>query len=137
MPNDIADRVDAARVAARLRIAMMRMVRRLKRETGGLESPSAISALAAVRRLGSPTLGELAEAEGISRPSASVQAAALEARGLLARTGSVDDRRVVHLRVTPAGERVVDRSRTERTAWLARRLARLDAADVAALERAA
>lgn len=137
MTNDLAEAADPAVVAGRLRMAMMRTVRRLKRETGGAESPSAISALGAIRRLGTPTLGELAEAEGISRPSASVQADALAARGLLVREGSVDDRRLVHLRLTPAGERVVERSRSERTAWLARRLARLDQDQLQNLERTA
>lgn len=116
---------------------MMRMVRRIKRETGGSESPSAISALAAIRRLGSPTLGELAEAEGISRPSMSAQAAALERRGLVAREGSQADRRLVRLRLTPAGERAFERSRTQRTAWLARRLRRLEPEEVLALAGAA
>ena len=116
---------------------MARVVRRIKRETGGAETVSAISALAAVNRLGSPTLGELADAEGISRPSASAQTAALVARGLLVRESSPEDGRVVHLRLTPAGERVLARSRTERTAWLARRLRRLQAEDLRTLEAAA
>jgi len=123
-------------VAGHLRVAMMRIVRRIKRETG-CDSPSAISALAAVHRLGSPTLGEFADAEGISKPSASAQAAALEARGMLAREGSAADRRLVHLSVTPLGERALARSRTERTAWLARRLGRLEPGELATLEAAA
>jgi DNA-binding MarR family transcriptional regulator len=136
LPNDIAERIDAAAVAGHLRVAMMRMVRRIKRETGG-DTPSAISALGAVHRLGSPTLGEFAEAEGISKPSASAQAAALLRRGLLAREGSPDDGRLVHLSVTPLGERAIARSRTERTAWLARRLGRLKPEELATLEAAA
>lgn len=107
-------RTDAALLAARLRMAMMRLVRRIKRETAGVGSPSAISALGAVERLGSPTLGELAEAEGVTRPSASAQADVLEAKGLVRRGRSDADGRLVRLRLTPAGARTLDRSRSER-----------------------
>ena len=128
---------DVARVAAQLRLAMMRMVRRIKRETGGAEPAWVISALAAIKRLGAPTLGELAEAEGISRPTVTAQSAALETRALVARESSAADRRIVRLRLTPAGERAFERSRAERTAWFARRLRGLPAADLAVLESAA
>ena len=133
----MVEQVDAAALSARLRMAMMRLVRRIKRETGGAESPSSISALAAVARIGSPTLGELAEAEAISRPSASAQADLLEERGLVRRERSTDDGRVVHLQITGAGERVLDRSRRQRTAWLAKRLRRLSPVELGTLEAAA
>lgn len=128
---------EPAVLAARLRMAMMRLVRRIKRETAGPTTPSAISALAAIRRLESPTVGELAAAEGISRPSASEQADGLEERGLLRRERSEVDGRRVHLRLTPAGQRALERSASQRTAWLARRLRRLSAEDLAALRAAA
>ena len=128
---------NTALLAARLRMAMMRLVRRIKRETAGVGSPSAISALGAVERLGSPTLGELAEVEGVTRPSASAQADVLEAKGLVRRERSDADGRLVRLRLTPAGARVLDRSRKERTAWLARRLRRLSPAELDTLAAAA
>ena len=123
-------------MAGRLRMAMARVVRRIKRETGGAESQSSISALAAISRLGSPTLGELAQAEGISRPSASAQADVLEKRELVRRERSQGDGRLVYLRITPAGQRLLDRSRSQRTAWLARRLRRLSAGELQTLEAA-
>ncbi len=116
---------------------MARLVRRIKRETAGSESSSSISALAAISRLGAPTVGELAEVEGVSRPSASAQADLLEGRGLIRRAAGDLDRRLVRLRLTPAGERVLAQSRNERNAWLARRLKRLPEADLETLERAA
>ena len=128
---------ETAMLAARLRTAMMRLVRRIKRETDDGTSPSAISALAAVYHLGGPTVGELAAAESISRPSASEQADALEARGLVKRERSDTDGRLVRLRLTPAGERALERSRSQRNAWLARRLRRLDRDDTAKLAAAA
>lgn len=116
---------------------MARLVRRIKRETAGAESPSSISALAAINRLGAPTVGELADFEGVSRPSASAQADLLEGRGLIRRAAGDLDRRLVRLRLTTAGERVLAQSRNERNAWLARRLRRLPDGDLVVLEKAA
>ena len=116
---------------------MARLVRRIKRETAAAESPSSISALAAVNRLGAPTVGELADFEGVSRPSASAQADLLEGRGLVRRAAGDLDRRLVRLRLTPAGQRVLAQSRNERNAWLARRLRRLPDDDLLVLEKAA
>ena len=133
----MASEQDAAVLAGRLRVAMARLVRRIKRETAGAESVSAISALAAVKRLGAPTVGELADAEGISRPSASAQADSLEERELLTREGADEDRRLVRLRLTADGLKVLDQSRNERNAWLARRLRHLSEVDLHVLEQAA
>jgi DNA-binding MarR family transcriptional regulator len=133
----VVEQISTAELAAELRMAMMRLVRRIKRETGGAGTPSAISALAAVARLGSPTVGELAEAEGITRPSASAQADVLEERGLLRRERSDVDGRLVRLRLTSAGSRALERSRSQRNAWFARRLRRLSEPELQTLAAAA
>lgn len=133
----MVEQISTAELAAELRMAMMRLVRRIKRETGGAGTPSAISALAAVARLGSPTVGELAEAEGITRPSASAQADVLEERGLLRRERSDVDGRLVRLRLTSAGSRALERSRSQRNAWFARRLRRLSEPELQTLAAAA
>jgi DNA-binding MarR family transcriptional regulator len=137
LPNQLSSSTDAAVLAGRLRVAMMRLVRKIKRETGGAETPAAISALAAISHLRNPTLRELAEAEGITSPSASSQVDALESKGLVTRHVDRLDRRVVHLQLTAAGERILNRSRSERTAWLARRLRALPGQDLRTLEEAA
>lgn len=123
-------------MAERLRLAMSRIVRRLKRETDGGYSPSAISALASIRRLGAPTLGEVADAEGVSRPSLTAQAAALEAQGLIAREIDPQDRRLVKVRLTSRGARVLQASRTRRNAYLARQLRSLAPEELETLARA-
>ena len=136
MPNQIASPIDVAEVAARLRIAMARMSRRLRRETDGEHSASAISALATVSRLGVVSLGELAEAEGISRPSMTVLAASLESQRLLVREPEAGDRRLVRVRIAPAGKQALARSRTRRNAYFAKRLRRLGENELRILEGA-
>lgn len=135
MPNDIA--LDPATVAANLRMAMMRMVRRVKRQTDGEHSVSEISALASLTRLGNITVGELAESEGVSRPSMTVLVGSLLEQGLVSKEADASDGRLVRVRVTPAGNRVLAESRTRRNAYLARVLRGLPAADLTTLEEAA
>jgi DNA-binding MarR family transcriptional regulator len=63
--------------------------------------------------------------------------AALADAGLVAREADPDDGRVVWVRVTPEGRRLLDRSRRRKEAYLARALRTLDPDDVATLEDAA
>ena len=135
MPNDIA--LDPATVAANLRMAMMRMVRRIKKQTDGEHSVSEISALASLTRLGIITVGELAESEGVSRPSMTVMVGNLMEQGLVSKEADASDRRLVRVRVTPAGDRVLAASRTRRNAYLAKRLRSLSADELTTLEVAA
>ena len=60
---------DAEEVAGRLRIAVNRLHRRLRQESLEGLSPAQASALGAVKRLGSPTLGELAAIEQVQPPT--------------------------------------------------------------------
>ena len=129
--------LDATAVAARLRMAMMRMVRRIKRQTDGGQSVSAISALASLRRLGSVTVGELAEAEGVSRPSMTVLVGTLLEQGLVSKAPDARDGRLVRVQATSAGIRALDESRTRRTAYLAQRLGGLVPAELRTLHAAA
>lgn len=126
-----------AEVAGKLRVALMRMVRRLKRETDGEHSVSVIAALGSVSSRGPLTLGELAEAEGVSRPSMTVLAASLLDQGLVARESDPSDGRLVRVHITQAGKRVLEGSRTRRNAYLARRLGALDSDELGILDSAA
>jgi len=60
----------------------------------------------------------------------------LERDGLVERTQSEADRRRVGLTLKAEGQRLLRRVRSRRTAWLARRLDGLDAAELAAIEAA-
>ncbi|HEX3508784.1 MAG TPA: MarR family transcriptional regulator [Candidatus Dormibacteraeota bacterium] len=138
MPNQlVADLGTPAEVAGNLRVALMRTVRRLKRETDGEHSVSVVAALASVSKRGPLTLSELAEAEGVSRPSMTVLAANLLEQNLVAREPDERDGRLVRVRITPEGKRVLERSRTRRTAYLAKRLGALSAEELRTLDQAA
>jgi DNA-binding MarR family transcriptional regulator len=124
-------------LAARLRLAVMRLARRLRQQTVGDLSPTLISALATVERHGPLTLGRLAELEGVKRPSVTRIVAGLEEGGLVRSEVGADDRRVRRVSVTPAGRRLLQRSRTRKTAYLARHLRELSREETAALAAAA
>ncbi|HXQ62721.1 MAG TPA: MarR family transcriptional regulator [Acidimicrobiales bacterium] len=112
-------------LAARLRLAVTRLSRRLRQQVAGGVTPSQVSALATVERLGSPTLGELAGSEQVRPPSMTRIVVGLEAAGLVTRHVDADDRRVARVMLTAEGRRVLQRSRSLRTAFVARRLRRL------------
>lgn len=124
-------------VAGKLRVALMRAVRRLKRETDGEHSVSVIAALGSLNSRGPLTLGDLAEAEGVSRPSMTVLAGNLLDQRLIAKESDPSDGRLVRVHVTPAGQRVLERSRTRRNAYLAKRLRRLTSDELKTLDEAA
>jgi DNA-binding MarR family transcriptional regulator len=125
-------------LASRLRLAVTRMGRRLRQQQGEpFLSPSLSSALATIERRGPLAPSELADAEGVQRPSVTRILARLEADGLVVRVAGEHDRRTSRIEVTPAGRKLLKRLRTRKTAYLARRLERLDAEERELLERAA
>jgi len=123
-----------AEIAARLRLAVTRLARRLRQQVAGGVTPSQVSALATVERLGTPTLGELAASEQVQPPSMTKMVVGLEAAGLVSRREDDSDRRIVRVSLTADGRRALHRSRSLRTAYLVRRLRALDRGDRAALE---
>ena len=112
-------------VAGRLRIAVNRLQRRLRQESLGGLSPAQASALGSVNRHGSPTLGELAAIEQVQPPTMTRIVASLTEAGMVTRVADALDRRSARVRITPAGERALERMRTRKTAFLLRRLAEL------------
>ena len=125
-----------AEIAARLRLAVTRLARKLRQQVAGPVTPSQVSALATVERLGSPTLGEVAASEQVQPPSMTKMVVGLEAAGLVTRREDDSDRRVVRVTLTPEGRRTVQRSRSLRTAYLVRQLQRLSVRERASLENA-
>jgi DNA-binding MarR family transcriptional regulator len=125
-----------AELAARLRLAVTRLSRRLRHQAETGISASQLSALATVDRSGPMTLGELAAAELVQPPSMTRIVSRLEEGGLVDRQACEQDRRVARVRVTTAGRQLLQRSRTRKDAYLARRLETLDAADRALMGEA-
>ena len=116
-------------LASRLRVAVVRLNRKLRQQALAGLSPAQASALGAVNRLTNPTLGELAAAEQVQPPTVTRLVASLESAGLVARETDDVDRRVVRVRITAEGRRNLQRIRSLKNAYLNRRLAALDPAE--------
>ena len=124
-------------VAAHLRVVVARTARRLRQEAGTDLSPSQTSALAAIERHGPLTPSELAACERIQRPTATRVLARLEEAGWVTRAADPQDRRSSLVSITPEGRALLEKLRTRKDAFLAQRLDKLDAEELATLERAA
>ena len=126
-------------LAAQLRLAIVRMARRLRQEASsiGEASPTLLAALATVERDGPLTPSALAERERIKRPTATRVVARLEAAGLVTRTPDPLDGRVARVAITAAGRTLLKRIRTRKNQYLAKRLRELEPAELATLEQAA
>jgi DNA-binding MarR family transcriptional regulator len=122
---------------ARLRLVITRTARRLRQEAGTELSPSQTAALATIERHGPLTPSELAQLERVQRPTATRIVARLEDEVLVERTSDPADGRSFTVAATPKGRALMGKLRTRKNAYLARRLHRLDDADLATLQRAA
>jgi len=123
-------------LASRLRLALTRLNRRLRRQDDLDLSPSAQSALATITRHGPLSLGELAAHEAVRPPTITGIVAALEARSLIVRVPDPRDRRVVRVAATARGRARLERSRRRKTEYLVARLRHLDDHRLRALEGA-
>ncbi|HEX4867830.1 MAG TPA: MarR family transcriptional regulator [Acidimicrobiales bacterium] len=119
------DTLDLADTAARLRLSVTRLSRRLRQESTTGLTPSQVSALAVVSGHGPLTLGALAEHERVAPPSITKLVTKLEAVGLVTRTVDPTDRRVTHVSATKAGHDLIGESRRRKTTWLAGRIRKL------------
>ena len=122
---------------ARLRLVVTRLARRMRQEGGEGLTPSQNAALASIDRFGPLTPSALATIERIQRPTATRVIKNLEAEGLVVREGDPTDGRVSRVRTSADGRRLLARARTRKTAYLAKRLRRLDPEERAVLARAA
>ncbi|HEY2478844.1 MAG TPA: MarR family transcriptional regulator [Solirubrobacterales bacterium] len=128
-----------ADTASRLRSAVVRTSRALRQEAAvetGL-SPTQAAALASINRCGPLTPSELAEIEHVKRPTMTRTLATLEREGLIERTRDPADGRSSLVAVNAAGRERLARQRRRKSAYLARRLRKLDPEEVATLARAA
>ena len=128
---------DTAALAARLRLAVTRLARKLRREAEPGITPSMLAALSSVDRQGPLTMSELCVVEQVQPPSMTRIVAALVDVGLVLRESDPSDGRVAWVTVTPQGRKLLDRSRGRKEAYLAKALRDLDADELETLEEAA
>lgn len=122
--------------AARLRLVVMRLARRVRKQAAGGITPSQLSVLATINRCGPLSLGALATAEEIAPPTVTRIVTALERMGLLVRRPDPHDRRSALIALTDAGNRRVTELRRRRDAWFADAVSRLEPRDAEALAAA-
>src|SRR5437763_9390221 len=125
--------------APRLRVAIARLSRRLRPTKAAVAAgltPTRSAVLQTVARLGPMRLSELAESEGINPTMLSRVIAELVDDGLLERGSDERDRRAVWASCSPAGRRLAERIRRERTDALSVALGGLSGDERGLIERA-
>lgn len=124
-------------VANRLRPALLKLARELRRESHALGvTGGQVALLFQISRHRGIGVRDLAALERMSPAAMSGYVDRLERAELVRRTPDPDDRRRHGLSVTPEGDRVLRSVRSRRTAWLAARLERLTPAELEAIDAA-
>jgi DNA-binding MarR family transcriptional regulator len=123
-----AEGAGAEMSAARLRIAVARLSRRLRpTEAAGSLTATEVDVLVAAERRGPIRLSDLASFAGLNPTMLSRLIPKLETAGLVRRLGAEGDRRVCRVEATAKGHRLLERIRSERNDALSKRLAELSA----------
>ncbi len=133
------DAATEAGLASELRLAVMRMRRRLasERHPDNELSINQMGVLGVLARRGPMTVGELAGAEKVQPPSMTRSVNCLEESGdVIKRPHETDGRQIV-VELSEQGEARIAADRDRRDAWLARRLVELTPDERAVLHQAA
>lgn len=120
----------------RLRVALARLSRQLRRHSLAGLTPTQLAALSTVEQSGPIRLGDLAAAEGIAPSTVTRMVAVLEDLGYVRRDADPRDARASTLAITPQGHETLDRLREEGTALLTEWLTLLNPEHRAALAAA-
>jgi len=123
----------AAETAARLRVAITRLFRVLRASSPGGLTQSQWSAMVTVEQHQPVRVGDIADRESVSAPTATRLVASLESLGLVSRETDPADRRSAYVSLTPEGRDKLDWARKVRTLALSKRLSALPEADIAKL----
>jgi DNA-binding MarR family transcriptional regulator len=131
--------IDRPVLASRLRLAVVRLNRRLRaqREVEAVVTLTQLSAMASLHRHGAMSPGELAARERVQPPSMTRGTAALVERGFVDRSPHPTDGRQTVVALTGTGRDYVDAEVTARERWLDARLGELSADERDVLYRAA
>jgi DNA-binding MarR family transcriptional regulator len=127
--GDLANRLHS------LAIHVLRSVREADPATG--LTPSRLSALSVVVYAGPLAMGALAEAEQVKPPTMTRLVQALESESLVTRVTDAGDARLLLVRATARGRRVLEQARERRVRVLASRLESLTAEELEDAARAA
>jgi DNA-binding MarR family transcriptional regulator len=111
-------------LAGELRLACMRISRRVRFESTHVVAPHQFSVLCRLEEA-PRTPSELAEIEKVSGPSMTRTVAALVERGLVERTADPVDRRQVFLSLTSDAVTLLKEIRRKRDAWMSVRVSHL------------
>ncbi|MBW4718994.1 MarR family winged helix-turn-helix transcriptional regulator [Saccharothrix obliqua] len=130
---------DAERgLASRLRLAVVRLNRRLRAQrVNSVISLTQVSALSTLHKCGPLTPGELAAKEGVQPPSMTRVIAALEDFGFATRRPHPTDGRQAIVELSESGQSYINEEVSAREAWLDVRLAELTPEERGVLSRAA
>ena len=113
-----------AQVAGELRVAVSRLSRRLREQSGGGDlTKSQLSVLGRLERDGAATVTELANAEGIRSQSMGAIVAALDEAGLVSGSPHPRDGRKTVIDLTVTAKDLFATGRLAKDDWLTRRLA--------------
>ena len=130
--------LDTAALAHDLRLAVMRLSRRLRNQrVNTTVTLTHLAALSTLKQHGPMSPGELAAHERVQPPSMTRVVDALEGMGLVTRTPHPTDGRQVVIGLTDAAEELLAGEARAREAWLSERLHELPAEDRAVLREAA
>jgi DNA-binding MarR family transcriptional regulator len=130
--------LDTAALAHELRLAVMRLSRRLRNQRVDTSvTLTHLAALSTLQRHGPMSPGELAAHERVQPPSMTRVVVALEGMGLVTRTPHPTDGRQVVIDLTPAAEELLASEARAREAWLSGQLQNLTAEERAVLRQAA
>jgi DNA-binding MarR family transcriptional regulator len=128
---------DRTPLADRVHSAAIHLLRRLRKQDDATGvTPSRLSALSVVVFGGPKTIGQLASAEQVSAPTMTRLVVGMQRDGLVKRERDANDARVIWIRATPKGDRILREGRRRRVAELARDLSALSDAEVEHLTRA-
>ncbi len=123
------ERDESAELAARLRLALGRLTREVRRTSAAGITPSQLSALANLDELGPLRLGDLAIREGVTPSTTSRTVDALVRQGLADRCTDPGDGRATLITVSEQGRELLASLRTRRDALLAEAVQALSASD--------
>ncbi|WP_328604656.1 MarR family transcriptional regulator [Amycolatopsis sp. NBC_00345] len=125
-------------LASRLRLAVVRLNRRLRAQRVGEDvTLTQVAALSTLYKCGALTPGQLAAKEGVQPPSMTRVIAALEEMGFVERRPHPTDGRQAIVELSEDGLAYVRKAISVREAWLDRQLAELGEEELEVLSRAA